>query len=170
MKIFVALLSEAMMPTKLKLGTHVDNGWMYPVYQNQAAAAYSSLYCLSSTLLNIFSSDTTGPIEAKFHMEPQWDEGTKVYSNGPSHMTKMATMPIYGKNLKKSSSWEPNGQWPWNLVCCIKRSSTTKFIQMMTLDGPWPILRQGQLWSLMLLYGEKGKTIFQKLFSYMIWN
>ena len=32
--------------------------------------------------------------------------GTKVCSNGPGHMTKMATMPIYGKNLKKSSSPE----------------------------------------------------------------
>ena len=27
--------------------------------------------------------------------------GTKVCSNGPGHMTKMAAMPIYGKNLKK---------------------------------------------------------------------
>ena len=39
------------------------------------------------------------PIEAKFHMESPWDGGTKVYSNGPGHMTKMETMPIYGKNL-----------------------------------------------------------------------
>ena len=30
-----------------------------------------------------------------------WDGGTKVCSNVPGHMTKMATMPIYGKNLKK---------------------------------------------------------------------
>ena len=30
---------------------------------------------------------------------------------------------------------------------------------MVTLDWPWPILRQGQAWSLMLLYGEKGKTM-----------
>ena len=29
---------------------------------------------------------------------------TKVYINGSGHMTKMAAMPIYGKNLKKSSS------------------------------------------------------------------
>ena len=29
----------------------------------------------------------------------------------------------------------------------------------MTLGWPWPILRQGQIWSLMLLYGEKGKTM-----------
>ena len=30
-------------------------------------------------------------------------------------MTNMAAMPIYGKNLKKSSSPEPIDQWPWNL-------------------------------------------------------
>ena len=53
-----------------------------------------------STFSNI-SSETTGLIEAKFHMEPPWDGGTKVCSNDPGHMTKMATMPIYGKNLKK---------------------------------------------------------------------
>ena len=28
----------------MKLGTHMDNGQMYRVYQNQAAAAYSFLY------------------------------------------------------------------------------------------------------------------------------
>ena len=33
-----------MRPGRLKLGTHMDSGWMYGVYQNQAAAAYSSLY------------------------------------------------------------------------------------------------------------------------------
>ena len=36
--------------------------------------------------------------------------GTKVCSNVPGHMTKMAAMPIYGINLKKSSSLEPKGQ------------------------------------------------------------
>ena len=60
-----------------------------------------------STFSNIFSSETTGPIEVKFHVDPPWDGGTKVCSNGPGHMTKMAAMPIYGKNLKKSSSPEP---------------------------------------------------------------
>ena len=28
--------------------------------------------------------------------------GTKVYINGPGHMTKMAAMPIYGKKHKKN--------------------------------------------------------------------
>ena len=32
-----------MRPRRLKIGTHVDSGHMYHVYQNQAAAAYSSL-------------------------------------------------------------------------------------------------------------------------------
>ena len=49
--------------------------------------------------LNFFSSVTTMPIEAKFHVEPSWDEGMKAYSKSPGHMTKMATIPIYDKNL-----------------------------------------------------------------------
>ena len=56
---------------------------------------------------NIFSSETTLPIKAKFYVEPPWEGGMKVYINGQGHMTKMAAMPIYGKNLKKSSSPEP---------------------------------------------------------------
>ena len=34
----------------------------------------------------------------KFHMETSWDRGTKVCSNRPGHMPKMAAMAIYGKN------------------------------------------------------------------------
>ena len=49
--------------------------------------------------LNIFSSETALPIKAKFYVKSPWEGGTKVYINGPGHMTKMAAMPIYGKNL-----------------------------------------------------------------------
>ena len=65
--------------------------------------------CVLSTFSDIFSSESTGLIEAKFHVEFLWEGGMEVCSNGPGHMTKMATMPIYGKNLKKSSSLEPKG-------------------------------------------------------------
>ena len=58
------------------------------------------------TFSNIFS-ETAWPIKAKLYVEPPWEGGTKVCINGPGHMTKMAAMPIYGKNLKKSSSPEP---------------------------------------------------------------
>ena len=66
--------------------------------------------CMLSTFSNIFSSETTGPIEANFHVESPWDWRTKVSPNGPGHMTKMAALPIYGKNLTKSSSPEPKGR------------------------------------------------------------
>ena len=52
-----------------------------------------------STISNVFSSETTRPIKAKFYVEPPWQGGKKVHINGPGHMTKMAAMPIYCKNL-----------------------------------------------------------------------
>ena len=67
------------------------------------------MYVCMSTFSNIFS-EITGPIEAKLYVEPPWNGGTKVCSNDPVHMTKMAAMPIYGKNLKFFSSPEPKGQ------------------------------------------------------------
>ena len=78
-----------------------------------------------STFSNI-SSETIGPIKAKFHMEPPWDGGTKVtlqtvlvttgpikakyggtkvYPNGLDHITKVAAMPIYGKTLNNLFLW-----------------------------------------------------------------
>ena len=49
----------------------------------------------------IFSSETAWPIKAKFYMKHLWEGGTNVYINNPGHMTKMAAMPIYGKNPSK---------------------------------------------------------------------
>ena len=119
----------------------------------------------SSTLFKHLLLRNGLAVKVKFHMDPRWDGGKTVCSNGPGHMTKMAATPICGKNLKKSSSPELKGQWPWKLVCSIRSSSTTKFVQMMILSWPWPILWQGQIWSLILLYGKKVKKwIFQKLF------
>ena len=43
------------------------------------------LYVCMSTFSNI-SSETTGPIEAKFYVEPPWDGVMKVCSNGPGHL------------------------------------------------------------------------------------
>ena len=65
-------------------------------------------YCVRrpSTISNDFSSETTGPIATKFHIQPSGPLGKKNYSNGLGHMTNMAAMPIYGKNLNKSSSPE----------------------------------------------------------------
>ena len=38
------------------------------------------------------------PIEIKFHMTTPYDWLAKIDTNCYGHMTKMATMPIYGKN------------------------------------------------------------------------
>ena len=52
-----------------------------------------------SVFLNFFSSITTRQIEAKFYVESSWDEGMKACSNCSGHMSKMATMSIYGEIL-----------------------------------------------------------------------
>ena len=43
---------------------------------------------------NIFS-ETTWPTIAKFHMEPQWDERTKVCSRTLAYITKLAATRIF---------------------------------------------------------------------------
>ena len=53
-----------------------------------------SVVCHLSSFSNIFSSETTGSIEVKFHVGRPWDGGRKVCLRGPGHMTKMAAMPI----------------------------------------------------------------------------
>ena len=85
--------------------------------------------CIWPPFSKIFSTETARPIKVKFYVEPPpWEGGTKVFINGPGHMTKMAAMPIYGKNFWKSSSPELEVLWSWNLACSIRDSSSTKSI------------------------------------------
>ena len=51
LKFFITLFSGTVRPRRLKLGTHIDSGQMYNVYQNQAAAAYLSPYFFISLSL-----------------------------------------------------------------------------------------------------------------------
>ena len=46
--------------------------------------------------LNI-SSETTGTVKDKIHIEPPLDGGTEVFSNGPGHMTKSHHIHIWLK-------------------------------------------------------------------------
>ena len=53
-------------------------------------------------------------------MKTPYDKIAKIYAKYFGHMTKMAATPIYGKNLLKSSSPEPEGSmtlelsmWHW---------------------------------------------------------
>ena len=58
------------------------------------------------TISNVFSSETAWPIKAKFYVEPPWEGGTKVYVNGPGHMTKMAGMPLKYLLLQNQKSYD----------------------------------------------------------------
>ena len=62
LKFFVTLFSGTVRPKIFQLGTLVDSGWMYCVYQKRAAAAYLSLYFFLSsyqtlTILSHFSQN-----------------------------------------------------------------------------------------------------------------
>ena len=73
------------------------------LYEYQRSRSFIDLdpRSLRFTFSNFFSLETSCLMEAKFHVEPPCDGGMKIYSNGPGHMTNMATMPIYGKNFTK---------------------------------------------------------------------
>ena len=61
------------------------------------SAEFLLLYRKNSS--NIFSSKTTGPVKAKYHMKPQWAGGTKGFLLHLSHMTRMVPMPYMIKTL-----------------------------------------------------------------------
>ena len=99
---------------------------------------------------------TSRPIEARFHVDPPCDRGMKVCSNGLCHMTNMAAMPIYGKNLKKSSSLEPKGQWRRKFECSIG------YFQVYSNDEPELTLTYFTARSNLIPYAfvwEKGKIM-----------
>ena len=141
--------------------------WAYRIVRPPSSVV---VVCRRPHSLNIFSSETTGPIKVKFHMELLWDGGTKVCSNVPGHMTKMAAMAIYGKNLKKHFSGTKRPM-TFNLGM---HHRVLEYYQVCSNDDPGLTLTYFTAksnWSLMLLYGIKVKQwIFQKLLSSMIWN
>ena len=92
-------------------------------------------------------------------MESPWDGGTKVYSNGHGHMTKMATMPIYDKNLKKSSSPEPKRLMTLKLGM---QHRVLEYYQVSSNDDPGLTLTYFTARSNLVPYAfvwEKGKTM-----------
>ena len=58
----------------------------------------SSSYWSPINILKIIFSQTIGPNELKFHVKTPYAKLAKIFTNYFGHMTKMAAMPIYGKN------------------------------------------------------------------------
>ena len=92
-------------------------------------------------------------------MELLWDGGTEVCSNGPGHMTKMATMPIHGKNHKKSSF--SGTKRPMTLKHGMQHR-VLKYFQTYSNDDPGLTLTYFSARSNLVSYAfvwEKSKTI-----------
>ena len=56
----------------------------------------------TSSVQKILSPETAWPIKAKLHVEHPLEGRKKDYINATGQRTKMAAMPIYGKNYKKN--------------------------------------------------------------------
>ena len=85
--------------------------------------AQGYFYLIIKTCFSLLSK-ITRPIEAKFHVEPLWDGGRKVCSNGLSHMTKVAAMLIYNnKNPLKYA----RTNWPIALKLDMQHGSLVIF-------------------------------------------
>ena len=88
-------------------------------------------------------------------MEFLWNGGAKVCSNGPGHMTKMAAMPIYGKNLKRSL-------WNQMTLHLGMHHQVLEYYQVCSNDDPGLTLTYFTARSNLVPYGfvwEKGKTV-----------
>ena len=112
LKCFVTLFSETMRPRRLKIGTHMDSGQMYHVYQNQAAAAYSSLYCfiflsLQFSTLKFFITLFSGTVRPR-----RWNIGIHIDSGQMYHVLESGCcclfiplfLPLKFSNIKSFSS------------------------------------------------------------------
>ena len=71
------------------------------VYQWSGVRPSVRLSSVRPQCSKIFFSETARLIKAKFFVEPPWVGGTIFCSGHLGHMTKMAAMPIYGKNPSK---------------------------------------------------------------------
>ena len=77
-----------------------------------------------------------------------------IYTNELGHMTNMAVVPIYGKNLKNLllQYQQTNDLETWYVALPMQ------VLPQFSNYNPgltWPILCQAQIWSHTLLYGKK---------------
>ena len=92
-------------------------------------------------------------------MELLWDGGTKVCSNGPGHMTKMAAMAIYGKNLKKIFFSGTKRPMTLNLGMHYR---VLEYYQVCSNDNPgltWTYFTARSNFVPYAFVWEKGKTV-----------
>ena len=132
------ILWQLLKPMNCKLVQVVDivSTWIHMSTRGQDhcltfVQGHSDLYFQTSSS----AAKPLCPSNPKFHIEVLWVERTKICSNGPGHMTKMATMPIYGKNPLKIFS---KTNRLITFIYSIRDWGPTNFVQMMILGWQWP--------------------------------
>ena len=134
----------------------------------ERSRSFIDLAPMSLRLFNIFillSLEIAEPTETKFHVEPPWDERTKVFSNGPGQWIWPPCSYMIKKTLK-TSSLEPKGRLKVGMQYRV-----FEYYQVRSNDAPVLTFNYFTARSnlvLVLLYGEKVKQwIFQNfLYSF----
>ena len=108
----------------------------------------------------------------KLHLSCDCYGGTKICSNGPGHMTKMAAVAIYGKNLKKIFFSGTKRPMTLNLGM---HHRVLEYYKICSIDDPGLTLTYFLARSNLVPYAfewEKDKTVdFSETFVvYVIWN
>ena len=93
------IFSETIVVYDIKAGRCSQLNEYMKLYEYQRSRSFIGPNYSDSIFSNFFSSKITWLIEVKCYVESSWDERTKACSNCLGHMTKMATMPIYGTIL-----------------------------------------------------------------------
>ena len=85
----------------------------------------------------------------------------------------MAAMPIYGKNLLKSSSREPNKSLGLTFAQILRDRRSIKITKMMVLRWHLTFLRQGQTCFPCICMGPihlYGKNVENSYFGHLLYN
>ena len=101
-----------------------------------------SVICPSSTVPNVFSSKTTGPIKAIFHVEPSWVGETKLRSirRSVSHDQNSRQAHIcYLNTLQNSFLQNQWADWNGTWYVAFGPKPITIVVQIKSLGGPWLI-------------------------------
>ena len=93
----------------LALLVHLDRRHMTELIVYLCLRRPSSIHLFVTILKHIL-------LEINFHMKTPVGGETMVCSNGPGHMTKIATMSYMAKTFKHSSFLEPERWWLWALI------------------------------------------------------
>ena len=99
-------------------------------------ARLSSVVRPSSTFSNVFFSETTGPIEAKFHVEPPWDRERKLVRG--VQVTRPRWPPcLYMVKTLQNSSPEPVSRLSRSLVCFIGNVEVNLYVNCKLVCKLW---------------------------------